>query len=80
MKTVKVRIAVAVDTDGCFAAIGWDPADSAVKPQAEERMIWRARDLLGAMAAPIHWVEAEIPVPDEIPIVPIATVAGTVSP
>ena len=61
MKTVKVRIAVAVDSQGNWAASGWsgkgDPG------AASDYMADIARDGVGEGEA-LYWVEAEIPMPE----------------
>lgn len=57
MKTVKVKIAVAVDTDGDWCSAGWSNADD--------------NDLIGAAIENIgegearYWLIAELEVPEE---------------
>lgn len=74
-KTVRVRIAVAVDRKGRYFAVGSKP-----KFEAEQRHEEEARDGLDqfhvdenyrrggkpkAHVVAIHWVEAEVPLPVE---------------
>ena len=67
MKTVKVRIAVTVDSDGNWIACGWkgvrdgDAMSTAIDCARED--------------ASRYWITAELPVP-EVPEVP--TIAGSV--
>lgn len=63
MKTVKVRIAVAVDRKGGWCASGWDTKS---KPEQYERDAFGvACENLEAGEAK-YWVEAELQVPDEL--------------
>lgn len=57
MKTVKVRIAVAVDADGVWKAIGYSGA------RHERDMIAFAQDAVGDVAAN-YWVTAELLIPE----------------
>ena len=63
MKTVKVRIAVAVDPDGNWNAYGWTDADGVAMELALEGV---------ASGEARYWVTAELPVP------PAPEVAGAV--
>ena len=67
MKTVKVRIAVAVRSDGDWIACGW-------KGVRDGEAMSTVIDNAGKDASR-YWITAELPVP-EVPEVP--TVAGTV--
>lgn len=57
MKTVKVKIAVAVDPDGDWNANGWSSADDDIM------MMDLVVDTLKDGEAR-YWVEAELPVPE----------------
>ena len=61
MKTVKVRIAVAVDTQGNWASSGWSEKGDQV--DINEYMADIARECVGEGEA-LYWVEAEIPMPE----------------
>lgn len=63
MKTVKVRIAVAVDPSGQWTAAGW--------PNMEHVDMCAVDDL--GPGESYFWVEAELPIPE------ITTVEGTTS-
>ncbi len=66
MKTVKVRIAVAMQSDGDWNACGWRDADDAqVRGNVIDPMDKTAR---------IEWGTADVPVPESIEI------SGTVEP
>ena len=67
MKTVKVRIAVTVDSDGNWIACGWEGVRDG---DAMNTAIDCARE-----GASRYWIIAELPVP-EVPEVP--TIAGSV--
>ena len=58
-KTIRVRIAVAIDSGGEWNANGWGGAGEPYSPQAEAM----AREAVGGDAA-VHWIEADLPVPD----------------
>lgn len=71
-KTVRVRIAVAVDENGNYAAHG----NSIDGNMAHAR--WARRDLTNAAeggAVRIEWVEADVPLP-----LPPQTIQGSVTP
>lgn len=67
MKTVRVRIAVAVGPDGEYSCAGWD------KPDNDADVMGQAKDLLPGVVSFAAWVEADVPVPEE------AVVEGEVS-
>ena len=67
MKTVKVRIAVAVDPDGDWHACGWSGS-------SDETMMRTAVDTI-AEGERRYWIEAELEVPDAA----AATVQATVT-
>lgn len=60
MKTVKVRIACAVDSDGCWAAHGWlgAPDKTAVECSVE---VLREGER-------VYWLTAELPIPEPIEV------------
>ena len=60
MKTVKVRIAVAVDPDGDWNASGWLKPDGS--PAAEEAMDIALGEVKESAAR--YWIEAELPLPE----------------
>jgi hypothetical protein len=60
MKTIRVRIAVAVDPGGSWSSCGWQHADNA--PRSDEDKAMDALDTMSA-AAVVHFVEADIPLP-----------------
>ena len=60
MKTVKVRIAVAVDRNGMWNACGWTGAKN-------EDMRKMAVDVVGA-GDRVFWLEAQLPIPEELVI------------
>lgn len=64
MKTVKVRIAVAVDSSGNWSASGW-------KGASDDYAVSDVIDTVGECVS-LFWVTAELPVPE------MPTVAGTV--
>jgi hypothetical protein len=64
MKTVKVRIAVTVDSDGYWTACGW-------KGVLDGDAMGTAIDSVGEYASR-YWITAELPIPE------VPTVAGTV--
>lgn len=64
MKTVKVRIAVAVDSDGDWSASGW-------KGARDYHAMGTAVDGVGDNASR-YWITAELPIPEA------PTIAGSV--
>lgn len=62
-RTVRVRIAVAVQQDGRWHAAGWREATDFVKSEI-------AQEPLGDCV--VHWIEADVPLPSE------ATIEGEV--
>lgn len=56
MKTVRVRIAVSVDPDGVWNSCGWSEGSDADKSGLafEEQ----------AYGGALHWVEADVPIPE----------------
>lgn len=71
-KTVKVRIAVAVDPEGKWQAHGWQPRPDHVQRDAKFMQDTAREDLEYGEA--MYWIEAELPVPEA------QTVQGTVTP
>jgi len=71
VRTVKVKIAVAVDSDGNWNAVGWNliPPKKDVEmtenqiAQAEGGMMDDAVDCLSQTGEARYWVEAELPLP-----------------
>lgn len=55
MKTVRVRIAVAVDKTGHWSAVGWKDAKDAMGHAVETLEPGEAR----------YWLEADLPIPTE---------------
>ena len=64
MKTVKVRIAVAVGSDGDWSACGW-------KGDRDGDAMDTVIDAVGDNASP-YWITAELPIPEA------QTIAGSV--
>lgn len=63
MKTVKVRIAVAIDSKGNWNACGWPDQ----KDKGE--MAGIALDSLpGDPYEVVHWVEADVPIPESLTV------------
>ena len=54
MKTVKVRIAVAVDAQGNWASVGWSGKGDYLRDVAREGV---------NEDGTLYWVEAEVPIP-----------------
>ena len=73
MKTVKVRIAVAVDHSGAWSASGWDTKMDQ-KRYEQEAFGCVIENLESGEAR--YWIEAELQVPEKIS----GTVEGTVVP
>lgn len=64
MKTVKVRIAVAVASNGEWSAVGWS---SKSDPQRYDRNAWEnaIEELTDATGVVLgYWLEAELPSPE----------------
>jgi hypothetical protein len=57
-RTIRVRIAVAIDSGGEWNANGWGGAGEPYSPDA----MAMARECVGADAA-VYWIEADLPVP-----------------
>lgn len=55
-RTVRVRIAVAVDSSGKWGSCGWMGAD-------EEDAMCHACEALDALGEALYWLEAELPLP-----------------
>lgn len=72
MKTVKVRIAVAVDAAGDWSACGWQVHTPGAREKQEADMLSMAAEPLASGEAR-YWIEAEVPVPE------VQTVPGTVT-
>lgn len=67
MKTVKVRIAVAVGPDGDWSAYGW-------KGARDGHAMVTATDTV-CEGASRYWITAELPIPE---VLEVPTIAGTV--
>ncbi len=63
MKTVKVRVAVAVDTDGKWAASGWGTLVSLNKEQAMDIAVEGVEP-----GEARYWLEAELTIPEHTTI------------
>lgn len=61
MKTVRIRIAVAVDQQGHWNASGWSGEYSPAKDAA----IDSALEYCGSGAV-LYWVEADLPIPEAV--------------
>lgn len=70
-RTVKVRIAVAVDPEGDWNAVAW--SDKGVSASDGDMMDIACDTVLDGEAR--YWVEVELPVPDRTPV----TLSGTVT-
>jgi hypothetical protein len=57
--TIRIRIAVAVDSGGEWNACGWGGRDQPYDPES----MTMARRTVGSDAAQ-YWVEAEVPIPE----------------
>jgi len=73
MKTVRVRIAVAVQADGEWSSAGWSGREEDVYLQQVA-----GENFEGEQPVQWVWVEADVPVPDPSP--PDVTVTGKVTP
>ncbi len=62
MTSVKVRIAVAVDNDGDWYAVGWLDAEEGGSAKGY------AEDELAKKAAHYFWVTAELPIPEPVEV------------
>lgn len=62
MKTVRVRIAVAVDPEGRWNACGWNRDDGSVAPDKDK--MEAAREMVDEGEAR-YWLEADLPIPTE---------------
>lgn len=72
-RTKRVRIAVAIDSDGEWNAVGWGGASGSDYASSE----YAARDPMDD-AAVLHWIEADVPIPPPPVVVEPETIAGTV--
>lgn len=63
MKTIKVRIAVAVSSDGAWAAHGWG-TNSGPGSGGEDMKGIAAEMLDEHISDAFYWVEAEVPLPE----------------
>lgn len=61
-RTVRVRIAVAMDEGGEWSASGWGGHDQPYAPEAMESSL----QCVGGIAAR-YWIEVELPIPDSSP-------------
>lgn len=66
MKTVRVRIAVAVDADGKWCSAGWVDSDDSLEQTALD-------GLDSARPTVVHFIEADVPMPEP------TTVEGSVT-
>lgn len=71
MKTIKVRIALAVDRNGDWGATGWSTKSDAKQYEADTFCV-AAENLETGEAR--YWIEAEVHVPDRV----VGTVQATV--
>lgn len=71
-KTVRVRIAVAVDTKGKWSACGWKSDGKQYDKEARDSAI---DGLYNDGSYNVHWIEADVPVPQETMIEGTATPA-----
>lgn len=71
MKTVKVKIALAVDSDGKWNASGWSNPDGT--PNTTNSMDIAVDGV--AEGESRYWIELEVPVP-EVKIIKGATISG----
>lgn len=63
-KTVRVRIAVAVDETGDWASAGWRRATSQKTEKHDDDMQGVALDGVQGNYVGFHWIEADIPIPE----------------
>ncbi len=63
MKTVKIKVAVAVDPEGGWMASGWSDRNGEPVEEAMENCI----DDFGGNEAK-YWLEAELPIPKEMTV------------
>lgn len=68
-KTVRVKIAVAVDEYGAWAANGWNSK----KPDYESAAQSLAMEGVEGAHVAFHWIEADVPVPETTTIRATAT-------
>lgn len=61
MKTIKVRIAVAVADNGWWNAVGWQRTEQS---EGDKVLASFARQHLLNRPSAVHFVEAELPVPE----------------
>lgn len=59
-KTVKVRVALAVDPEGDWYAVGWSPPRG--EPVSDREKMAAATEMVGEDEAR-YWLTAEVPVP-----------------
>lgn len=62
-RTVRVRIAVAVDETGGWASAGWRMATGKKPEKHDDYIRESAMDGVEGKCACVHWVEADIPIP-----------------
>lgn len=66
METVRVRIAVGVDSAGHWAVQGWGPLEAQYEKFAAEAAVQLVGTLFPAAATPhraLYWIEADVPIP-----------------
>lgn len=69
MKTVRVRIAVAVSDDLSWSASGWSSNDKRYDVAAKDSAV----DSVPRSVCAVHFIEADVPVPEPM------TISGEVS-
>lgn len=60
-RTVRVRIAVAMDAEGHWAACGWGTGEKLGMSSAETMA--NARAMMTDFGGVEHWIEADVPLP-----------------
>lgn len=61
MKTVRVRIAVAIDKNGIWNCAGWKQTDKII---SDDYISAAAIDGIDSAEVIVHFVEADIPIPE----------------
>ena len=62
-RTVKVRVAVAVDSEGWWSARGWLVPGHLSRDGAEESMRYVVEASVGPDSV-VHWLTADLPIPE----------------
>ena len=60
MKTVRVRIAVAVESSGAWNSCGWGTKDG---NESDSELVWAAMEPMEDVIVRQYWVECDVPVP-----------------